>query len=85
MSWLNSVSSFVSSAGASARNLVTSITQESDGKEVVMPNIKVSEESEGQLLNNSINYESDIGLFVCFIYLVLKHSFDSRLSQGLVW
>ena len=22
-------------------------------------------------------------LFVCFIYLVLKHSFDSRLSQGL--
>ena len=22
-------------------------------------------------------------LFVCFIYLVLKHSFDSRLSQDL--
>ena len=61
MSWLNSVSSFVSGAGASARKLVTSISQESDGKEVVTPNIEVSEESEGQLLNNSINYESDIG------------------------
>ena len=23
-------------------------------------------------------------LFVCFIYLVLKHTFDSRLSQGLI-
>ena len=61
MSWLNSVSSFVSGAGASARKLVTSISQESDGKEVVTPNIEVSEESEGQLLNNSINYECDIG------------------------
>ena len=56
MSWLNSVSSFVSGAGASARKLVTSISQESDGKEVVTPNIEVSEESEGQLLNKSINY-----------------------------
>ena len=69
MSWLNSVSSFVSGAGASARKLVTSISQESDGKEVVTPNIEVSEESEGQLLNNSINYESDIGYWNFYSYI----------------
>ena len=72
MSWLNSVSSFVSGAGASARKLVTSISQESDGKEVVTPNIEVSEESEGQLLNNSINYECDIGYWNFCSYIKSK-------------
>ena len=54
MSFLNSISSFVSGASnsinASARKLVSSISQDSNsGTEVMTPNIEVSEDSESKL------------------------------------
>ena len=54
MSFLNSISSFVSGAGhsinASARKLVSSISQDSNsGTEVMTPNIEVSDDSESKL------------------------------------
>ena len=72
MSFLNSISHFVSGASASARKLVSSISQDSNasgGAEVITPNIEVSEDSENTMPQELPSDPKGIN-----IYLEANHS-----------